>query len=110
VDVGWVFNVHFFGWICFSIGSISYLFSADFLSCHHSLVLDVMLQSISSPRGEAASSPHPRRTTLKNANTNRAFQLHAVNAVTLNGPAVTLPWKSQYYEVPDTDTVLQIPA
>jgi hypothetical protein len=51
-------------------------------------VLDVMLQTHSSHRGEAASSPHPRRTTLKNANTNRAFQLHAVNAVTetIQGP------------------------
>jgi hypothetical protein len=46
-------------------------------------VFDVMLQSISSPRREAASSPHPRRTTLKKVVTNRALQLHAVNTVTL---------------------------
>jgi hypothetical protein len=40
--------------------------------------VDVMLQSISSPRREAASSPHPRRTTLKKVVTNAALQLQTL--------------------------------
>jgi hypothetical protein len=50
---------------------------ADFLSCHHSLVFDVMSSVNSSPRGEAASTP------LKDV-------LQSVKAVTLNSLAVTL--------------------
>jgi hypothetical protein len=45
-------------------------------------VFDVMLQSISSPRREAASPPSPRCTKSQNAVTLGALQLHFVNAVT----------------------------
>jgi hypothetical protein len=39
-------------------------------------VFDVMLQTHSSPRREAASPPPVRCTTAKKANTDRALQLH----------------------------------